>query len=274
MDVKISDYNKFLNDFEEFGKANKPLIKQSMSNVFSMRLIGNKTHGDLAEVALAQLIDDHMEDYSAKHVGKDLFRAKSAEEDIEVTTPSGALIPISLKAYGIGPLQLSTNKECTMFPMLVDYFNRFSPEGGIVKKPVDVKGILADPIFSDFHRINVFPLIYDEKKMKYNIMVFDARKAYKEATSIQYVKGEGRRKHAVFKFLGQKDDYIFEVRYGDQTANALQRGLWTHTKNASTYFRSLTGWLDYTTNTDLVKLVGKLLIKEQKVHTKILNDLR
>ena len=200
MTVSLTDYNQFLNDFETFAAENNALIKQSMSNVFSMRLIGNKTHGDLAEVALAQLIEDHMDGYVAKHIGKASFRAKSSEEDIAVTTPTGAVIPISLKAYGVGPLQLSTNKECNMFPMLDDFFNERQPVGEILRDPDDVKAILSNPIFSDFHRINVFPLIYDEKRMRYNIMIFDARKAYDEATEIHFVRGEGRRKHPVYKF--------------------------------------------------------------------------
>ena len=39
------------------------------------------------------------------------------------------------------------------------------------------------------------------------------------------------------------------------TSNALQRGLWTHTKNAENYFNSLTnGWIPYEHNETLVKL--------------------
>ena len=43
-----------------------------------------------------------------------------------------------------------------------------------------------------------------------------------------------------------RPDYICEVRYGDATANALQRGLWTHTRRSLKYFDSVTnGWIDY-----------------------------
>lgn len=273
METDISEYTKFLNDFEAFAIEKQALIEQSMSNVFSMRLIGNKTHGDLAEVALAQLIEDHMDGYAAKHVGKDLFRAKSSEEDIEVETPSGAILPISLKAYGVGPLQLSTNKECNMFPLLTAKFEELEVQGGILRDEERVKEILVHDVFADFHNINVFPLIYDEKKMLYNIMIFDAKKAFEEASAIEYVAPEGQRKHPIFKFIGKLDRYIFEVRYGDQAANALQRGLWTHTKRADEYFRSLTGWKSYEMNTDLVKLVGKLLIQESGCHRGILEDL-
>ncbi|MCY4233675.1 MAG: hypothetical protein OXE59_08065 [Bacteroidetes bacterium] len=64
-----------------------------------MRLIGNKTHGDLAEIAISEFVNQYMYDFSSIHVGKDLYRAKSQEE-----------FQVSLKAYGVGPLQLSTDK--------------------------------------------------------------------------------------------------------------------------------------------------------------------
>ena len=41
-----------------------------------MRLIGNKTHGDLAEIGMAEFINQFMYDFKSIHVGKDLFRAK------------------------------------------------------------------------------------------------------------------------------------------------------------------------------------------------------
>jgi len=33
------------------------LITTTLSNIFTMRLIGNKTHGDLAEIAIAEFIN-------------------------------------------------------------------------------------------------------------------------------------------------------------------------------------------------------------------------
>ena len=45
-------------------------------------------------------------------------------------------------------------------------------------------------------------------------------------------KGRGRI-HPVIKFRDAEGNYICEVRYGDAKANALQRGLWTHTKNVT-----------------------------------------
>ncbi len=45
-------------------------------------VIGYKTHGDLAEIAIAEFINQYMYDFRPIHVGKELFRAKSKEEDI------------------------------------------------------------------------------------------------------------------------------------------------------------------------------------------------
>lgn len=59
--------------------------------------------------------------------------------------------------------------------------------------------------------------------------------------------------HPIFLFLDSNNNYICEVRYGGASANALRRGLWTHTKNALNYFDSLTyGWIDYSHNLALV----------------------
>ena len=95
------------------------LITITLSNIFTMRLIGNKTHGDLAEIAIAEFINQYMYDFRSVHVGKDLYRAKSHEEDIKIINEiTKAEFPVSLKAYGVGPLQLSTDKNFRMFPRL------------------------------------------------------------------------------------------------------------------------------------------------------------
>jgi len=77
-----------------------------------MRLIGNKTHGDLAEIGMAEFINQFMYDFKSIHVGKDLFRAKEREEDIMIINEvTQSQFPVSLKAYGDGPLQLSTDSD-------------------------------------------------------------------------------------------------------------------------------------------------------------------
>jgi hypothetical protein len=65
------------------------------------------------------------------------------------------------------------------------------------------------------------------------------------------------------------------VRYGDATANALQRGLWTHTKNGLSYFESITGgWIDYSHNPLLVKLFSHALVSSLAGHTAALAEIK
>jgi hypothetical protein len=98
-----------------------------------------------------------MYDFKSLHVGKDLYRAKEHEEDITITNEiTKATFPVSLKAYGDGPLQLSTDKNFQMFPKL-------QAIGTLIENKADIARIWADPAFSEFSTMNVLPLIYDEK---------------------------------------------------------------------------------------------------------------
>ncbi len=54
------------------------LITTTLSNIFTMRLIGNKTHGDLAEIAVSEFINQYMYDFRSVHVGKDRYRKKNS----------------------------------------------------------------------------------------------------------------------------------------------------------------------------------------------------
>ena len=85
---------------------NPHLVTTTLSNIFTMRLIGNKTHGDLAEIAIAEFINQFMCDFKSVHVGKDLYRAKQHEEDIKIINEiTKDEFPVSLKAYGDGQVQ-------------------------------------------------------------------------------------------------------------------------------------------------------------------------
>ena len=249
------------------------LITITLSNIFTMRLIGNKTHGDLAEIAIAEFINQYMYDFRSVHVGKDLYRAKTREEDIKVINElTEAEFPVSLKAYGNGPLQLSTDKHFRMFP-------RLQQEGTGVTGSTAINKLFRDPAFAVFGSIHVLPLIYDEKKQRCKILVFDYERAIKKTTRIvreeaSAEKGRGR-KHPVYRFYDTDDRYVCEVRYGDAAANALQRGLWTHTKNALNYFDSLTGgWIDYSHNTVLVKLFSHALVSSSDGHATALETIK
>jgi len=141
-----------------------------------------------------------------------------------------------------------------------------------------------DPVFSDFGTMNVLPLIYNEKKQVCNILVFDSAKARDSVSRIVLesaddpsggsTKGRGRI-HPCFRFYDQDGDYVCEVRYGGAKANALQRGLWTHTKNGLKYFHSITdGWISYSHNHVLVKMFSHALISTSRGHTEALELLK
>lgn len=245
------------------------LITTTLSNIFTMRLLGNKTHGDLAEIAIAEFINQYMYDFRSVHVGKDLYRAKSREEDIQIINEiTKTEFPVSLKAYGDGPLQLSTDKNSRMFPRLLK-------EGEGVTDRSNVKKVLADPAFADFQSVNVLPLIYDEEHKRCNILVFDYERAVDATVRITKEEGQRGRKHPVYRLYDSSDGYICEVRYGDATANALQRGLWTHTKWALKYFDSITnGWVAYSHNLVLVNLFSHALVSSETGHQKALEKVK
>lgn len=261
-------YKEFTNRLKLLISKHPNLITLTLSNIFTMRLIGNKTHGDLAEIAIAEFVNQYMYDFRSIHVGKDLYRAKSKEEDIKIINEiTKAEFPVSLKAYGDGPLQLSTDKNSLMFRTL--------SEAGSMDWPEQIKAVFDHVAFSSFAEINVLPLIYDEKRQRCNILVFDYDTARSQTAKIVR-RSEGRgRKHPVFVFLDAQGDYICEVRYGDAAANALQRGLWTHTRNALKHFDSVTGgWIDYSHNLVLVKLFSHALVSSSVGHEQALEKVK
>ena len=172
------NYKDFVTRLQLLAEKRSDLIITTLSNIFTMRLIGNKTHGDLAEIAISEFINQYMYDFRSVHVGKDLYRAKSQEEDIKIINEiTKAEFPVSLKAYGNGPLQLSTDKNFGMFPRLEKAGNEITNKNKIAK-------ILKDPAFSEFYKINILPLIYDEENHKCNILVFDCDRAIMDIAHI------------------------------------------------------------------------------------------
>jgi hypothetical protein len=260
--TKQEAFNDFVVRFKHLITKNPYLIKTTLSNIFTMRLIGNKTHGDLAEIGISEFINQFMYDFRSTHVGKELYRAKKHEEDIKIVNEISKVdFSISLKAYGNGLLQLSTDKNAILFPFLKSF------KKNTIKDTSTINKIFSSNKFSEFGNINVLPLIYDEKNKKCNIMVFDFTKARKSTVSIRLVSEGNGRKHPVFKFFDMEENYICEVRYGNAAANALQRGLWTNTKRATPYFNSTTnGWIDYSDNALLVKLFSYALVSTPKGH--------
>lgn len=274
----MTPYKEFTTRLKLLISKNPNLITTTLSNIFTMRLVGNKTHGDLAEIAIAEFINQYMYDFTSIHVGKDLYRAKEHEEDITIINEiSKVKFPVSLKAYGDGPLQLSTDKNFLLFPALQAMGDRIEGVDAIAK-------VWESPVFEDFTKKNVLPLIYDEKKQRCNILIFDYEKAKSAVTKIVYEqaangnvekKGQGKgRIHPVYRFYDKNNEYVFEVRYGSGTANALQRGLWTHTKNGFKYFDSITGgWIEYKHNLVLVRVLSHALLSTGKGHEAALAEL-
>ncbi len=258
----IDPFKDFTARLKLLTRKSPDLITTTLSNIFTMRMIGNKTHGDLAEIAMVEFINQYMYDFCSIHVGKELYRAKAQEEDITIINEITKVeFPVSLKAYGDGPLQLSTDKNYRMFPRL----EQEKKEDIIGRK--NVQKVLADPAFSDFRSINILPLIYNEKNKNCNILVFDYHRAESEIIRISKESSNKGRKHPVFRFYGVNNAYVCEVRYGDAAANALQRGLWTHTRKGKQYFDSITnGWIGYSHNFTLVKLFSHALISSESGH--------
>lgn len=264
----VSPFEKFLKAFEQSFKGKNPVIYSVLANVFSMRIIGNKTHGDLAEIALTEYINQYVDGFSARHTGKEKFRAKEFEEDIRVKDlQKHTEIPISIKTYGSGPLQLSTNKDSSMFIYL-----RKSVGNSTIKDRSTIKTILSQSCFVNFRGVNVLPLIYNEKKFAFKVIVFDLQRAYASVTQIKFFppRKYGKKKtFPIYKFYDNKGQYVFEVRYGDAKANALQRGMWTHTENAGHYFRELLAG-SYKINEPLINLISKILASPKETHEEIL----
>lgn len=267
-------FKEFQACFKILARKRPDLIVNTLSNIFTMRLIGNKTHGDMAEIGICEFIHQFMYNYDSEHVGKDLFRAKEHEEDIVVMDElTGTKMPISLKAYGDGPLQLSTDKEARMFP---DLLNR----GRDIKDAQEISDVFRSHAFSGLSSVNVFPLIYREAKKECNILIFDFEQMERNTKRILYVPEKHKydpasggivlakgRSHPIFMFLDGEGNYICEVRYGGATANALQRGFWTHTIHAMPYFDSITnGWISYSHNQTLVQLFKLALNSTEKGH--------
>ena len=265
-------YDDFTKRLKLLISKHPELITTTLSNIFTMRLIGNKTHGDLAEIAISEFINQYMYDFRSTHVGKDLFRAKSQEEDIKITNEITEFeFPVSLKAYGDGPLQLSTDKTFSMFPLLE---KEKKVKGQIIDEK-QVRKLLDSRAFSNFGDINILPLIYDEKSRRCNILVFNYGFARDSIARIVRQESGHGRKHPVYKFYDKNENYICEVRYGNAEANALQRGLWTHTKNGKKFFNSITnGWIDYSHNQLLVSLFSHALVSSKIGHTAALNEIK
>lgn len=53
----MSAYEDFKKRFKLLAGKNQHLVINTLSNIFTMRLIGNKTHGDLTEIGMVEFIN-------------------------------------------------------------------------------------------------------------------------------------------------------------------------------------------------------------------------
>lgn len=283
-------YKEFIKRLALLHKRYPSLLTTTFANILTMRYIGNKTHGDMAEIGITEFINDFLYDYECEHVGKDEFRSKEHDEDIVVKplfgNKEGLYIPISLKVYGVGPLQLSTGKvenpEDGLYNQIKDLSkSNVIDTGDEINKVFDLKGFKS--------MTNVMPIIYKEEENvggECNILTFNLAKARLETRYIFHVnknqkfdegqktvikdKGKGKkRSYPIFLFLNENYDYICEVRYGGKDANALQRGIWADTKKGAQYFDSFWGgdkWIKYEKQEQLLKLIAHALNSTTKSH--------
>ena len=59
-------YKEFQKRFKLLASKRKFIVENTLSNIFTMRLIGNKTHGDMAEIGIAEFIHQFMYDFDSR----------------------------------------------------------------------------------------------------------------------------------------------------------------------------------------------------------------
>lgn len=147
--------------------------------------------------------------------------------------------PLSLKCYGMGPLQLLTDPKSGLIKSCKSLVDDLSKECYITKEVVNSDS------FQSFKDDKVLCVIYDESDLKYSLILIDMDSLYKKVEQVKYTprtykENGGIDKYEIFKFYDEQNKYLFEVRYGEggggKAANALQRGLWTNTKKENSSF--------------------------------------
>ena len=58
--TQASAYKDFTDRFRLLINKNPALIATTLGNIFTIRLLGSKTHGDLAEIAISEFINQYM----------------------------------------------------------------------------------------------------------------------------------------------------------------------------------------------------------------------
>jgi len=95
-------YKDFTARFKLLICKNPHLITTTLSNIFTMRLIGNKTHGNLAEIAVAEFINRFMYDFKAERIDEGLIIINEITGEIFlVKSRSKTKFPRQIEAGGL-----------------------------------------------------------------------------------------------------------------------------------------------------------------------------
>jgi hypothetical protein len=150
----------------------------------------------------------------------DLLMSKISKIDIE---------SLSLKCYGEGPLQLSTNPTSSLIDACLYYVS----DGIKTNQNLPLSILESDAFISlRLSSEKILAVVYNELALTYSITLIDIDDILSNVSKIIYtpkIKRENSFTYEIVKFYDNNDQYLFEVRYGKKDANALQRGLWTKT---------------------------------------------
>ncbi|MFA5571555.1 MAG: hypothetical protein WDA42_00485 [Candidatus Bathyarchaeia archaeon] len=262
-------YNTFIHRLKKLSTVDTAAVCTLLSNIFTLRTISNNTHGGLAEIAIVEFINHYFNnEYTAIHVGKEYYRSNNNEIDIALRDIySECVLPLSIKTYGLGAIQLATDKNSSLYAHL-NTINRS------ITDTQEIKTIISMPCFTALLNKCILCLIYEEQQYSCNIVTFDFKLALDNVAYIEQLLPHGRRKHIAYRFFDTNNTRIFEIRCGGKSSNALQRGLWTHTTHSIQYFNSIfEQWQTWTINNTLLQLITKSLIAPATSHAVALQNI-
>ncbi|MFW6047576.1 MAG: hypothetical protein ACOCP4_07330 [Candidatus Woesearchaeota archaeon] len=244
--------------FKDLSEDNKIWLDKIISRVMDFRKTGVATAGYLMEPAIANFISE-ITGYQCRQIGKEWYRNSSENEDDIVVFAVGTadsqineiienrdftkMIGLSLKTYGEGDLQVSTNKSNSL-RLDCEKFG----ERKLDKK--EISTLKNKKSFNNFKALNTIQILYQEPNGRkivdysYRVTAFNTFKACEDIEHIEFIM---RKKYGIYRFFNSNKDFMFDIRYGGKSANALQRGVWTQTKKVSNkYLEELVSRRKYT----------------------------
>jgi hypothetical protein len=112
-------------------------------------------------------------------------------------------------------------------------FSKLKALGTLIEKPEEISQLWNEPIFAEFSNLNVLPLIYDENKLRCNMLVFNAKRAKEAVTRIAFVPPGERRKHPVYRFY-DSENVEFPRKGGQGAEKQRKRIRHVHERKAET----------------------------------------